>query len=73
VLEAYGKDVQSEPHAYAGPPAKYLTVWFKNAPKADAMGEDASARGLRFETDENGVVTAIYAGDTSIRYIEGCA
>ncbi|BCW88986.1 hypothetical protein sos41_21410 [Alphaproteobacteria bacterium SO-S41] len=72
VMAAYGKDVRATPHAYAGPPAKYLTVWFENAPK-DENAEDPKARGIQFVTDENQIVVAIYAGDTSIMYIEGCA
>lgn len=73
VLEAYGAAVHSEPHAYIGSPAKYLTVWFKNAPAAGATEVDAGARGIRFLTDENGIVTQIFVGDPSIQYIEGCA
>lgn len=73
VLAAYGKDVRSEPHNYAPPPAKYLTVWFQNAPKPGSFDEDKTARGLQFVTDEKGVVVTITAGDTSILYVEGCA
>lgn len=72
VLEAYGKDVRSEPHQYIGPPAKYLTVWTKDAPAAGGTPA-ATARGIQFVTDENGIVTSINAGDPSILYVEGCA
>jgi hypothetical protein len=73
VLAAYGKEVRSEEHKYIGPPAKYLTVWFENAPKPDTYDENHKARGIQFVTDENQIVVAIYAGDTSIMYVEGCA
>ena len=73
VMAAYGKDVRATPHTYAMPPAKYLTVWFQNAPKGDNFNDDPKARGIQFVTDENQIVVAIYAGDTSIMYVEGCA
>jgi len=62
VRSAYGDKLQAEPHHYEGSPAEYLTYWLK--PKV---------RGVRFETDVNGKVQTIHAGNDSIRLIEGCA
>lgn len=73
VLEAYGTAVRAEPHEYQAAPAQYLTVWFENAPKEGDYTEDRKARGIKFETNERKIVTGIYAGDTSILYVEGCA
>ena len=73
VLAAYGKQVRAEPHQYQAAPAQYLTVWFENPPKEGDYAESRTARGIKFETNEQRVVTSIYAGDTSILYVEGCA
>ncbi|MFT3808388.1 MAG: hypothetical protein QM698_00565 [Micropepsaceae bacterium] len=73
VKAAYGRQVQAEPHQYQAAPAQYLTVWFQNAPKEGDYAEDRKARGIKFETNEQRIVIGIYAGDTSIMYVEGCA
>ena len=62
VRKAYGPKLEAEEHHYSGAPAEYLTYWLK--PKA---------RGVRFETDANGKVDIIHAGNDSIQYVEGCA
>ncbi|MGH6658112.1 MAG: hypothetical protein ACREBK_04620 [Sphingomicrobium sp.] len=62
VRRAYGAKLESEPHAYAGPPAEYLTYW-------TIKGK----RGWNFETDEKRRVQVIFAGTQAIQYIEGCA
>lgn len=62
IRRAYGEKLQAETHAYLGEPAEYLSYWLK--PKV---------RGVGFETDVQRKVQAIYAGNDSIRLIEGCA
>ena len=59
---AYGRALQVEPHEYIGEPAHYLTVW--TVP---------DKRGVRYETDEKGIVRQMHAGTETIRYIEGCS
>lgn len=62
VRKAYGAELKAEPHHYEGPPAEYLTYWLK-----------PEKSGVRFETDMNGKVETIHAGDSSIQLVEGCA
>ena len=62
VRTAYGPKLEAEEHHYAGAPAEYLTYWLK--PKA---------RGVRFETNAEGEVRIMHAGNGSIQYVEGCA
>ena len=65
VRAAFGSKVVETQHAYV-PGGSYLTVGWRTGPYA--------GRGIRFETNENGTVTNIYAGrHDPIRYIEGCA
>lgn len=66
VVAAYGGAVDATPHEYLDPPAEYLTVW-----RAGDGG--AGSRGLRYETDGEGRVTAVRGGGPSIQYVEGCA
>lgn len=73
VRRAYGRALEDEPHAYVGLPGRYLTIWVVRPRAGRTNGEDPQARGIRFETDENRRVTQIHAGDSTIRYIEGCA
>jgi len=61
IRKAYGAAIKVEPHHYEGPKAHYLTAW--NASKR---------RGVRYETDEAGVVTTVHVGDESIRLVESC-
>jgi hypothetical protein len=61
----FGPKVVETPHAYVHG-GSYLTVGWRSGRYA--------GRGIRFETDERGTVTRIYAGrHDPIRYIEGCA
>lgn len=60
--KVYGEGLQAEEHHYIGTPAEYLTYWLK--PKKS---------GVRFETDAQGKVQIIHAGNDSIQLIEGCA
>ena len=62
IIAAYGDAVEIEPHAYDGPEAHYLTLWTK-----------AKTRGLRFETDAEGIVRVIHGGDESIQLVESCS
>jgi hypothetical protein len=62
VRKAYGTALQAEENHYVAAPAEYLTFWVK--PKAS---------GVRFETDAQGKVSIIHAGNDSIELIEGCA
>jgi hypothetical protein len=65
VRAAFGAKVVETQHAYV-PAGSYLTVGWRTGPYAK--------RGIRFETNEKGTVTDIYAGrHDPIRYIEGCA
>jgi hypothetical protein len=65
VRAAFGPKVVETQHAYV-PAGSYLTVGWRTGPYAK--------RGIRFETNERGTVTDIYAGrHDPIRYIEGCA
>ena len=61
VRKSYGRNLRVETHKYDEEPAHYLTAW-------TVPGK----RGVRFETDQKGVVTTIHAGSRSIEYIEGC-
>ena len=61
----FGAKVVETAHAYV-PGGSYLTVGWRTGRYAK--------RGIRFETNERGTVTTIYAGrHDPIRYIEGCA
>jgi len=65
VRAAFGPKVVETQHAYV-PGGSYLTVGWRTGAYA--------RRGIRFETNEKGTVTDIYAGrHDPIRYIEGCA
>lgn len=61
IRKAYGRNLRVETHKYDEEPAHYLTAW-------TVPGK----RGVRFETDQKGVVTTIHAGGPSIEYVEGC-
>lgn len=64
VRAAYrGQHLVDEPHKYVDAPARYLT-W-----RRPGSGPE---RGIRYEIDAASRVSAIHAGGTSIRYVEGC-
>jgi hypothetical protein len=64
VRAAFGPKVVETPHTYV-PGGSYLTVGWRTGPYTN--------RGIRFETNERGTVTAIYAGRrNAIRFVEGC-
>ncbi|MEQ1818899.1 MAG: hypothetical protein ABL871_09835 [Terricaulis sp.] len=73
IKTAYGSAAYSEPHKYVQG-AEYITVWTTGAPATPgAFVQDTNARGIRYETDAQGVVTAVHAGGDSIQNVEGCS
>lgn len=62
VKAAYGRAIKVAPHKYEAAPAGYLTAW-------DAKTE----RGVRYETNDKGLVSAIHVGAGSIELVEGCS
>lgn len=62
VRGAYDGKIETEVHHYLGEPAHYLTSWSAK-----------TKRGVRYETDREGVVREIHAGDESIRLVEACS
>jgi len=61
IRKAYGRNLRVKTHAYDEEPVHYLTAW-------TVPGK----RGVRFETDQKGVVRTVHVGGPSIQYIEGC-
>jgi hypothetical protein len=61
IRKAYGAALKVEPHKYDELPAHYLTAW-----------TEPGRRGVRYETNQQGVVTAVHVGGRSIQYVEGC-
>ena len=73
IKAAYGASAVSEAHKYVEG-AEYITVWTTGGPATPgAFVEDANARGVRYETNAQGVVTAVHAGGPSIQNVEGCS
>jgi hypothetical protein len=73
VKAAYGASASSEPHKYVDG-AEYITIWSVGAPaNPTTWVEDPNARGVRYETDAQGRVTAVHAGGPSIQNVEGCS
>jgi len=78
IKAAYGSSAIVTPHEYSAP-GEYITIW------ADTGGATPTeqgyipentapnARGIRYETNPEGVVTAVHAGGPSIQYVEGCS
>jgi hypothetical protein len=62
VRAAYGDSIEQSGHKYVESPAAYLENWNRDR-----------SRGVRYETDREGRVTAVYAGGQAVNYIEGCA
>jgi hypothetical protein len=62
VKRAYGPKLEIREHAYEGPDGHYLTFW--TVPQK---------RGVRYETDIHGRVSAVHVGDETIQLIEGCS
>ncbi|MBN8608669.1 MAG: hypothetical protein J0L81_17260 [Caulobacterales bacterium] len=73
IKTAYGASAVSEPHKYVEG-AEYITIWSVGGPSAAApFVEDTNARGVRYETNAQGIVTAVHAGGPSIQNVEGCS
>lgn len=73
IKAAYGSSAQAMPHRYVEG-GEYITVWTAGAPaNATAFVQNPNARGIRYETDAHGAVTAIHAGGDSIQNVEGCS
>lgn len=72
IKAAYGAAAVTEPHKYVEG-AEYITAWTANAPGAEGYTENAAARGIRYETNAQGIVTGVQAGGPSIQYVEGCS
>ncbi|WP_430475897.1 hypothetical protein ACQ0MK_10095 [Thalassospira lucentensis] len=58
-----GQPLIEEDHEYLGANGRYVT-WWRDAQKT---------RGIRFEINEEGFVTAIHAGSDAITLLEGCS
>ncbi|MGJ8537023.1 MAG: hypothetical protein ACSHW2_07695 [Parasphingopyxis sp.] len=71
VRAAYGDRLDALTHNYIGPPAEYLTVWSTGEITENGTS-DENARGIRYETNADGVIELIHAGGPSIQYVEGC-
>lgn len=71
VRAAYGDQLVVEPHHYIGLPAEYLTVWIAGEITENGTS-DPNARGIRYETNTDGLIQLIHAGGPSIQYVEGC-
>ncbi len=73
IKAAYGAGAQIMPHRYVEG-GEYITVWTAGAPpNATTYVQDANARGVRYETNAEGAVTAVHAGGPSIQNVEGCS
>lgn len=73
IKAAYGASAVSEPHKYVDG-AEYITVWTVGGPTASTpFVQDPNARGVRYETNAQGIVTAVHAGGPSIQNVEGCS
>lgn len=73
IKAAYGADAVATPHRYLDLPAEYIAVWTNLRPAIGEYVQDASARGIVYETNREGVVQHIHAGGPSIQYVEGCS
>ncbi|MBA3677329.1 MAG: hypothetical protein H0W74_08000 [Sphingosinicella sp.] len=74
VAGAYGAAAITSPHEYVGKPAAYMDAWVGGGGGSGSASVTApSARGIRYEIDGKGVVSAIHAGGPSIQYVEGCS
>jgi hypothetical protein len=79
IKAAYGSSALVQPHHYIGLPAEYITVWTNTGgatPNEQGYipeNTTPNARGIRYETNPEGVVTAVHAGGPSIQLVEGCS
>lgn len=73
IKAAYGSAAVVEPHKYSAAPAEDIFVWTVGGPVGDAYVEDPTARGLRYEIDEQGKVAHVHVGGPAIQLVEGCS
>ena len=75
-----GRAVNAKAHFYSGTPAEYLTVWTSGGSTwpwdgpltPEQQQQMITSRGIRFETNVDGVITRFHAGDGAIEKVEGC-
>lgn len=72
IKAAYGDAAVVTPHKYMGPVGEDIIVWNGGPPNVEFV-QDPAARGVRYETDDQGRVTQIHGGDASIQMVEGCS
>ncbi len=72
IKAAYGAAAVVTPHKYMGPVGEDIIVWNGGPPNVEYV-QDPAARGVRYETDDQGRVTQIHGGDASIQMVEGCS
>jgi hypothetical protein len=78
IKAAYGASAFVQPHKYVDG-AEYITVWSNTGGATpDQYGNvpentTPNARGIRYETNAEGVVAGVHAGGPTIQYVEGCS
>lgn len=70
IKAAFGSAAFVSPHKYFER-GEDIFVW-RGGPPAGEFVQDPAARGVRFETDDDGKVTQIHVGGPSIQFVEGC-
>ena len=64
------KRAVAEPHKYVEG-AEYITIWSAGAPSARGFVRTPTRAACAYETNAEGVVTAVHAGGPSIQNVEG--
>lgn len=80
VKALFGAVLNAQPHFYSGSPAEYLTIWTQGGstrrwdgpPSPEQQAKFDASRGIRFETNVDGVITMFHAGSGAIERVEGC-
>ena len=71
IKQAYGGAIVAQPAKYEAAPAEDLISWSRGG--STSYVQDPTARGVRYEVDQTGKVSAVHAGDPSIQLVEGCS